>query len=57
MPANITATVPYVDTIRYPLISATATQFTVTLMTGDSNLLGTAGSPANIRMNFIAIGN
>lgn len=57
-PANITQSASYADTIRYPYISnVTTTGFTVKITTADVNNLGTGGSPSNIFMNFLAIGN
>lgn len=55
---GITAAVPYSDTLMYPYIyNVTTTGFSVKLTTANGGNLGTVGTPANMAMNFVAIGN
>jgi hypothetical protein len=55
-PANVMVSASYIDTIRQPYITVTNTGFTVKITTGDSNVLGTVGTPVNVQMNFLVVG-
>jgi hypothetical protein len=56
-PADITVAQSYGDTILYPFIfNKSLSGFSVKILTAGGQNFGTSGSPANLFMNFIALG-